>query len=453
MATEDIMQMALLSKALGGSGKSDLTSLFGLDPNIVAQQQAMSALQNSQQTALQYAQMDPMQRANYAIFQGGAGATGGLLNTFGPDSAQVARAKNVAAWKQAVTDKGINMNTVEGQQAAAQLAGEMNLMDIAVGLNNNAFTMAKTQADITKSLQPGTETERAGSFLSNLDKAIREGKPVAPEALGQAGYTIQQLTQPKLQMGPDGRVITVTPQNPLVNFPDLAKAMQKVPQGQAPVQGQQAPTVPAGMQGGETTQLAPGMSVTKFPEKIDASVRKDIAQTDKLITDADSTVSKLTAMGPKLKALDVSLPRNIGRGVEAQLGISGKDQVVIDEFKSLVEKTRNDILNQANGVQAKDDAERVINEVFGDPTIWRSPTRLQAAYERLTNLVSGNAEALRTKRQTLVPEGANMGNAPTAPKKSQQPKRSRADAFTLLKGANPTASDAKINAQLDQMGY
>ena len=453
MATDDIMQMALLSKVLGGSGKSDLTTLFGLDPNIVAAQQAQQQLQSSRNEAMQYAQMDPYQRANYMMYQGGSGLTGGLMGALGPDSAQVTRAKNVAAWKQAVTDKGINMNTVEGQQAAAQLAGEMNLMDIAVGLNNNAFTMAKTQAEITKSLQPGTEVERGGSFLVGIDKAIREGKPVAPEALAQAGFTVQQLTKPELRMGPDGRVITVTPPNPLVNFPDLAKALQKIPQGQAPVQGQQAPNVPAGMQGGETTQLAPGMTVTKFPEKIDPSVRKDIAQTDKLITDADSTVAKLTAMGPKLKALDVSLLRNVGRGAEAQLGISGKDQVVVDEFRSLIEKTRNDILNQANGVQAKDDAERVMNEVLGDPTIWRSPTRLQAAYERLTNLVTGNADALRTKRQTLVPEGANMGSAPPAPKKPQQPKRSRADAYAILKSANPTASDAKLNAQLDQMGY
>lgn len=452
MATDDIMQMALLSKVLGGSGKSDLTTLFGLDPNIVAAQQAQQQLQGSRNEAMQYAQMDPYQRANYMMYQGGSGLAGGLMGAVGPESAQVARAKNVAAWKQAVTDKGINMNTVEGQQAAAQLAGEMNLMDIAVGLNNNAFTMAKTQAEITKFLQPGDMKERAGQFLAGIDTALREGKQVSPEAINRAGFIVQQLTEPTLQMGPDGRVITKTPQNPLTNFPDLAKILQKVPQGQAPVQGTQQP-VPTGIQGGETTQLAPGMTVTKFPEKVDATVRKEIANTNKLITDADSTVGKLMAIGPKLKSLDVSLARNIGRGAEAQLGISGNDQIIIDEFKSLVEKTRNDILNQANGVQAKDDAERIINEVFGDPTIWRNPKRLQAAYERLTTLVAGNADALRTKRDTLVPEGANVGQAPQAPKQANKPKTPRADAFAAMKAANPKASDASINKWLDTQGY
>lgn len=453
MANEDILQMALLSKALGGSGKSSLTTLFGLNPDIVSQQQAQQQLQGSRNEAMQYAQMDPYQRANYMLYQGGSGISGGLMNAVGPDNAQVARAKKLQEFTQIMGASGFDINTVEGQQAGAQLASKMGLQDVAIELNNNALSMAKTQAETTKALQPGTETERAGAFLSGLDKAIREGKQVAPEALGQAGYTIQQLTQPKLQMGPDGRVITVTPQNPLVNFPDLAKVLQKVPQGQAPVQGVPQQPVPAGMQGGETTQLAPGMAVTKFPEKVDASVRKDIATTDKLIKDADSTVGKLMAIGPKLKSLDVSLARNIGRGMEAQLGISGKDQIVVDEFKSLVEKTRNDILNQANGVQAKDDAERIINEVFGDPTIWRNPARLQAAYERLTTLVAGNADALRTKRDTLVPEGANVGQAPKAPQQASKPKTSRADAFTAMKAANPSASDAKINKWLDTQGY
>jgi hypothetical protein len=451
---EDIMQMALLAKALGGSGsKSNLTTLFGLDPDIVTQQQAQQQLQGSRNEAMQYAQMDPYQRANYMLYQGGSGISGGLMNAIGPDNAQVARAKKLQEFTQIMGASGFNINTVEGQQAGAQLASKMGLQDVAVELNNNALNMAKTQAETTKALQPGTEVERSGLFLTNLDKAIREGKQVAPEALAQAGFTVQQLTQPTLQMGPDGRVITVTPPNPLTNFPDLNKALQKTAPQQAPTQGMSQQQVPTGMQGGETTQLAPGMSVTKFPEKVDASVRKDIATTDKLITDADSTVSKLMAIGPKLKALDVSLPRNIGRGMEAQLGVSGKDQLVIDDFKSLVEKTRNDILNQANGVQAKDDAERVINEVFGDPTIWRSPARLQAAYERLTTLVAGNAEALRTKRGTLVPEGANVGQAPKAPQQASKPKTSRADAFAAMKASNPSASDAKINKWLDTQGY
>lgn len=454
MATDDIMQMALLSKVLGGSNtKSNLSSLFGLDPNIVAAQQAQQQLQGSRNEAMQYAQLDPYQRANYMMYQGGSGLSGGLLGALGPDTAAVSRAKKMQELNQALIGSGINMNTPEGQQQGAVVAANMGLRDVAIELNNNSLNMAKTLAETQKALQPGSIEERNQSYLVGIENAIVQGKPVAPEAIQRAALITQSMTEPKVMMGPDGTMIMRTPESPLSKLPALSKMLQTqyAPQ-QAPMQAPQGaqPTTP--QQG--TQQLAPGVtSMQVVPPKIDASVRKDLADTDKLIVSADKTYSEMNKLTQEVKGLDVSLARNVGRGVEAQLGLNSKDQITIDKMKRFIERNRNEILNQATGVQAKDDAERILNEVFGDETIWRNPTRLQAAWSSLMDMSKNNAEGLRTKRQTLVPEGANVGAAPQAPKAAQKPTTSRTDAFAKMKAANPNASEASINKWLDGRGY
>ena len=455
MATDDIMQMALLAKTLGGSGtKSNLSTLFGLDPNILAAQQAQQQLQGSRNEAMQYAQLDPYQRANYMMYQGGSGLTGGLMGALGPDTAAVTKAKKMQELNQALIDSGINMNTPEGQQQGSVIAANMGLRDVAIELNNNAVNMSKTMAETQKALQPGSVEERNQSFLVNIENAIAQGKPVAPAALQQAALISQSMTEPKVRMGPDGTMVMHTPESPLSKLPSLAKVLQTqyAPQQQGIPQAQQGqPSVP---QQGAPQQLAPGVtSMQVVPPKLDASVRKDLADTDKLIVSADKTYSEMSKLTPEIKGLDVSLARNVGRGVEAQLGMSSKDQIVIDKMKRFIERNRNEILNQATGVQAKDDAERILNEVFGDATIWRNPARLQEAWSSLMDMSKNNAEGLRTKRQVLVPEGANVGAAPQAPKAAAKPITSREDAFAKMKAANPNASEASINKWLDGRGY
>ena len=455
---EDIMQMALLAKALGGSGtKNNLSTLFGLDPNILAAQQAQQQLQGSRQEAMQYAQLDPYQRANYMMYQGGSGLTGGLMGAIGPETAAVARAKKIADFKQILSASDINMNTAEGQLKASELAKGMGLADLGIELTNNAFAMSKTQAETQKALQPGTETERYQSFLVGLNDAIAQGKPVAPAAIQQAALINQAMTEPKVMMGPDGTMIMRTPESPLNKLPALSKVLQTQYTQQS--QGaQQVPTAPKGQpnapQQGAPQQIAPGVTVSQVvPPKLEASVRKEVADTDSLIRSADQTARGIENLSKKVATLDVSLARNTGRAIESQLGLSSKEQLIVDEMKRFIETNRNTILNQATGVQAKDDAERILNQVFGDETIWRNPARLQAAWSSLVDLSKNTAEGLRTKRQALVPEGANIGAAPQAPQAAPKPKTSRADAFAAMRKANPNASDASINKWLEERGY
>lgn len=161
--------MASLFDLLGGdkeTSKSIVGSLFGLTPELVAQQQAQSNLQASQNTAMQYAQMDPMQRAQYAMFQGASGASSGLMGAIGPESAQVQRAKQEMALRQAMADKGISLDNPKGFAEASKLAMEMNLPDIAAKMG-----MAGAQLDKELSIAESKRQEKLTTAARQLQEA------------------------------------------------------------------------------------------------------------------------------------------------------------------------------------------------------------------------------------------------------------------------------------------
>lgn len=163
--------MASLFDLLGDdketTSKSIISGLFGLSPDLVAQQQAASNLQSSQQAALQYAQMDPFQRANYAMFQGASGATGGILNALGAENPAVTKAKEGAVLKQKISQ--LPLGTVEGQQQAFNIALEAGRPDIAIQLRDVFLKQGLTQA--------------------KTEAALKEKLPTAAKELIAAGYT------------------------------------------------------------------------------------------------------------------------------------------------------------------------------------------------------------------------------------------------------------------------
>lgn len=181
----------LLGDTKETSSKSIVGSLFGLTPDLVAQQQAMGNLQSSQNTAMQYAQLDPMQRAQYAMFQGASGATGGLLNAVGPESAQVQRAKQEMALRQAMADKGISLDNPQGFALGAKLAMDMGLPDIAAKMGMAGAQLDKEQAQAAKyrTVEPTTQAETMR--LAQLQREL------GPEA-GSAAF-LQERAEQKRQ--------------------------------------------------------------------------------------------------------------------------------------------------------------------------------------------------------------------------------------------------------------
>jgi hypothetical protein len=146
----------MLGDTKDSTSKSIVGSLFGLSPDLVAQQQAQSALQSSQNSAMQFAQLDPMQRAQYAIFQGGAGAAGGLMGALGPKSAAVQRAEQEAALRQKMGEMGIRLDNPQGYMQGAKLAMDMGLTDIAAKMGMAGAQLDKEMANAEKARREDT---------------------------------------------------------------------------------------------------------------------------------------------------------------------------------------------------------------------------------------------------------------------------------------------------------
>jgi hypothetical protein len=145
--------MASIFDILGGekeTSRSIVGSLFGLPPELVAQQQAQQNLQGSQSTAMQYAQLDPMQRAQYAMFQGASGAASGLMGALGPESAAIQRAKQEAALKDAMSKNGVSLDSPQGFMAGAKLAMDMGMPEIAAKLGMAGAQLDKEMATAQK---------------------------------------------------------------------------------------------------------------------------------------------------------------------------------------------------------------------------------------------------------------------------------------------------------------
>lgn len=208
MAGEDIMQMALLAKAMGGgSSKNIVGSLFGLDPNIVAAQQAQQQLQGSRQEAMQYAQLDPYQRANYMMYQGGSGLTGGLMSAIGPENAAVQRAKQEALLKDEMAKQGISLDNPQGYMAGAKLAMNMGLPDVAAKLGMAGVQLDAEMASAEKARRVSAEDQRSNAIWEQAIKDAGGDRAKAAQNLESKEY--QMDIQKKLA----GRtVVSVTNQ-------------------------------------------------------------------------------------------------------------------------------------------------------------------------------------------------------------------------------------------------
>lgn len=190
----------LLGDSKETTSKSIVGSLFGLSPELVQQQQAQQALQASQNTAMQYAQMDPMQRAQYAMFQGASGATGGLLNAVGPESAAVARAKSEAILKQQMAEQGITLDKPEGYIAAARLAMNIpGLTDIAAkfGMAGAQLDKELAQAQKARTVEPRTQAESTRLTQLQRELGVEEGSAAFLKERAELNRPTTNINMPK----------------------------------------------------------------------------------------------------------------------------------------------------------------------------------------------------------------------------------------------------------------
>lgn len=150
-------------------------SLFGITPEMYQQRQAAQA----DAAALQYAQLTPMQQAQYAIGRGAyglAGALGGALGAQDPQL-QLISARNAISRQIDYNDPASIMQGVQSLSQAGDTVGAMQLADVARKLQSEmAQTFQRTAAGQASLAQAGRERQQATP--ADIAKAKRIGELV-----------------------------------------------------------------------------------------------------------------------------------------------------------------------------------------------------------------------------------------------------------------------------------
>lgn len=383
-------------------------SVMGLfmDPNQLMQQQSAA----TDTRAAQFARMSPMEQAQYGIYGGASRVAGGIAGALGAQDPQM----QLATARQQVLrnlDQTDPQAIAQASQQLAQMGDQQGAMQLAE-LSRSA-ALKKAQAD--KAMRTATSTtvsERNREMIANAEIKLAKGEALTAEEEARVRWLVGQENKPKIFRDSEtGEITQIDPIDLTASAPNLAALVGK--------------TAKAGGVGG-TVSTTPAT-------KVSPTIRKEVGNVDEQLTSLDTSVSKITALTPKIQNLNLGLYQNVERAVS---GFAGKPTEDTKEFKQLQREVRsqaNNLLLLAKGTQTEGDAQRAKDQIADEDT-WKNKELLTSAFEDLATTLGNTKKALEAKRTTLtssgVPEIPNFGANDVAPKKNP------------LSGANPQLQPA-----------
>lgn len=142
-----------------------VNNLFGIDPAVLQQQREATDVAN----AYRFAQLDPMQRAQFAIARGAAGLGRDITGFLGGDE-QLQKATKVRE-----LSTQFDMTTPEGLRQFAQAVSAF-APDVAAQATQRAADLSLTSAKTTKALrETRIPTSGLGKLITELDDLIASG--------------------------------------------------------------------------------------------------------------------------------------------------------------------------------------------------------------------------------------------------------------------------------------
>ena len=373
-------------------------SILGLftDPYqyMMQQNQAQDA------AAQRFAQMDPMQRAQYGIYKGAGQLGGAVAGAMGAQDPALVRQSQRQQAIQGMDPTNPD-SIMQAAQRLAQVdpAGASQLADMA-----RSAALKKAQAErALRTASSTTVSERNREMIANAEIKLANGQTLNPEEEARVRWMIGQENKPKIFRDSEtGEITTIEPLDLMSSAPNLAKLVGK----------QASATGATGVQGTVTTT-----SATKLPP----SIKKEVGNVDEQMTTLDTSINKITALTPKINNLDLGLYQNIERGVSGFLGKPTKDTVEFKQLRRAVLEQANNLLLLAKGTQTEGDAQRARDQIADEDT-WKNKELLTSAFDDLKATLSSTKEALKSKRTTLttpgIPAVPGLGAGDVAPKPS-----------------------------------
>lgn len=291
--------------------------LFGVDPATLQRQQQLG----DQQQAYRYAQLDPMQQAKFAQYQGGAGlarAAGGLLGMEDPELAKASMAKKLASQ--------FNITTPEGLRQYAQALAQNGAPDLAQMATVEAdkreqtsLGLQKTRADITKAELSATQEEQLRAELSQLPANASE----------------QQVIEVVRKYGSPDKILQI-----LTASQDRAAARSVAASNKAA-----APSKP-------------------LPVGLQKDELKDLEAIDTYTAQAEALAPSIVNLTPDEKGvrkLELSPTNNAKYLAQNALGRSTPESLAYEGLKSAVDTAVNLQVSAEKGVQTDKDVLRFAN--------------------------------------------------------------------------------------------
>lgn len=378
-------------------------SVMGLfmDPYQLAQQQSAGV----DQRAAQFAQMDPMQRAQYGIYGGASRVAGGLAGLMGVEDPQM----KLATARQQIL-RNLDQTDPNAIATAAQQLAQIGDQQGAMQLAELSRSAALKKAQVDKAMRTAgatTVSERNREMIANAEMKLAKGENLTAEEEARVRWLVGQENKPKIFRDSEtGQITQIDPIDLATSAPNIASLVGKT--AKADGVGGTVSTTPA--------------------TKISPTLRKETATVDEQLTSLDTAVAKIGDLTPKIEKLNLGLYQNIERGVSGYLGTPTADTKEFKQLKREVLTQANNLLLLAKGTQTEGDAQRAKDQIADEDT-WKNKELLTSAFEDLATTLKNTKKALEAKRTTLtssgVPAVPGLGAGDIAPNKSP------------MSGANP----------------
>ena len=434
--------------------KDIVPTLFGLTPEIYQQSQ----LARADAQALQYAKLDPFERASYAINRGGNLLGGAIARSFGGEDSEETKIKMQQELLRGV-DLSDPTSLIQGAKDANQMGLSVlasNLVDRAKSLQESSGRVAAQQAQLLTAMQPPklTGEERYINALQTIEGIYQAGGKPTPAQISMANISGQILSKPRSFLDPvSGAMVTQAATDPSKAFPLTFKAMGVSTEGGAT-------TVPKPTVQQATTGNLPTTSQQEIAD-IEANllkIKSAAPQLERFSSLLKSGDVKFNAAANAFDFLGAVVPPIFGG---AEVG----NQVKKDEFTRAFTERVNFVLNNAKGVQAKDDANRAKDQI-ASPSTFYSSLRMQGAIDYLKRAEVEYEKELQARKGSLqrqgkpeaqeVPSAKQEENAVVAPVKQATPsapkqpstlagltREQKIQRFIEFNGGKPTRQEAE----------
>jgi hypothetical protein len=331
------------------------------------------------------------------IQSGAAGLTRGLGNLLGAEDPVLNRITQQDQLLKSL-DLSDPKSLIEGAKQASSMGNQQlafGLIDRAKSLQESAGKIALQNAQLLKAMQPAklTGDERYIELLRIVENKLQNGQKPTLTELSNANIAGQMLSKPRSYFDQaSGQMVTQAATDPSKAFPLAYKQMGDTTEG------------------GATTTPKPTVQQATAGN-IPTGSQNEIAEIESSLVRLENTSPQLDRFSKLLKSGDVKF--NAAANAFDFLGavvppiFGGEEvgnQVKKDEFTRAFKERVNTVLNNAKGVQAKDDAKRA-EEQIASPSTFLSSARMQGAIDYLKKAETGYKEELLARKGSLQRQG------------------------------------------------